>query len=99
MSWKIIVGVHLHGVGAGHLLADHQSDRKKGTFSVARDFPHLPHQVLEGGITDESALVVELLLDLSQLASNVRVSRRQVANAGEYNRGLVPAVLTCEPSG
>ena len=98
MFGRSISGNHLHGVSTSHLLADHQSDGKKSTLPVARDCPHLPHQVLEAGVANESALVVELLLDFCQLASNIGVSRRQVANAGEDNRGLVPAVLTCEPT-
>ena len=98
-SGKSIFRVHLHGVGTCHLLTNHQSDGKKSTLAVARDGPHLSHQVLEGGVTNESALVIELILDLGQLSSNVRVGRRQVANAGEDSRGFVPTVLTCEPTG
>jgi hypothetical protein len=81
-----------------HLLADHQSNGKKSTVSVARNGPHLPHQVLEAGITDQSAFVVKLILDLCQLASDVRVSRRKSTDKRKDIRGLVPTVLTGQPT-
>lgn len=88
----------MHCVCAGHLLTDHQANRKKCALPVSRNCPHLPHQILEASIADKSALVVKLVLDLSDLTGDVRVGSWKGANTGEGSRGLIPAILASEPT-
>lgn len=90
---------HLHRVGTGHLLADHETNRKEGTVPVAGDCPHLSHQVFETRIANQSAFVVKLIPDLGELAGNVGVRGRKSADAREGCGSLFPAVLASEPAG
>lgn len=48
-------------VDTGHLLEDHEQDGNDGTISVAWDRPHLLEERLEGGVSRQPSLVVELV--------------------------------------
>ena len=62
---------YVDGVGTRHLLADHQTDGDQGSFPVAGNGPHLPHQVLELCIANETTLVLELHLNLREFTGDI----------------------------
>lgn len=74
--------VVVDGVGAGHLLADHEEDADEGALAVARDRPHLSHEVPGARAADELALVLELRDDVLEFALDVGVGGGQVAHSG-----------------
>jgi hypothetical protein len=58
---KVKGGEAYDGVDTGHLLEDHEQDGDDGTVSVAWDRPHLPEERLEGGVSRQPSLVIELV--------------------------------------
>ena len=93
---KDLGSVVVDGVGSGHLLADHESDRDKCALAVTRDGEHLLEEVLNGSTGDEHALVLKLVGNILQFSSNVLVGRRQVADTREDGSSLFPAILLGE---
>lgn len=91
-------GVVVDGVGAGHLLADHEEDADERALAVAGDRPHLLHEVPGAGPADELALVLELRDDVLELVVNVGVRGGEGAHARERRPRLLPPVLLGQPA-
>jgi hypothetical protein len=74
-------------------LADHEHDGNDGTLAVARDGPHLALEIHEGSTTNETSLVLKLLLHLLNLHSDVWVVGRKSSELGQDGSGLLPVIL------
>lgn len=65
------MGEAYDSVDTSHLLEDHEQDGNDGSVSVAWNSPHLPEERLEGGVSRQPSLVVELVSHFLDLILDV----------------------------
>lgn len=91
--------VVVDGVGAGHLLTDHEPDGEQGSLAVTRYCPHFLDDGPETFATiDAAQLFFQLTPHLHHLALYVWMVGWQFADVAQDLAALFPLVLPGEPS-